>query len=225
MASGDEVFGERAAARYESWYATAEGRRADAEEKTVLSSLLDSFPGVGSVLEVGCGTGHFTRWLSDLGLAPVGLDVSAAMLEQAQALGGVPLVGGDGLHLPFAEDAFDLVVYITTLEFLERPRDALVEGMRVGRQGLLLGMLNRWSPLGLLRRLAALRRPTVYDAARFFGLAELGRLLRSVAMEDARIVWRQALLPRGWPRAPNCIPWGGFIGMALIADGGSQEVG
>ena len=81
-------FGERAAAYYEAWYETSEGRRADGLEKAVLGWLLQGFPGSGSVLEIGCGTGHFSRWLSDGGLAVVGLDLSPAMLAEAQAWGG-----------------------------------------------------------------------------------------------------------------------------------------
>jgi ubiquinone/menaquinone biosynthesis C-methylase UbiE len=222
LASAVEIFDERAASHYESWYETLEGRRADAEEKDALASLLDCFPRAGSVLEVGCGTGHFTRWLSAQGLAAVGLDLSAAMLAQAQALDGVTLVHGDSLGLPFADGAFDLVAFITTLEFLERPRVALTEALRVTHHGLLLGVLNRWSPLGLWRRLVGLIRPTVYEAARFFGLAELKRLLWSVAGEEAGIAWRIGLFPRGWPGGLAQMPWGGFIGMALVVDRGLQ---
>ena len=48
------------AARYEDWY-SGPGQRADALEKSLLKGLLADFPGARTVLEVGCGTGHFTR--------------------------------------------------------------------------------------------------------------------------------------------------------------------
>ncbi len=86
MISGNVAFDERAAAHYEAWYEMPEGHRADELEKAVLGWLLQGYPGWGSVLELGCGTGHFTRWLSDEGLAAVGLDLSAAMLAKAQAM-------------------------------------------------------------------------------------------------------------------------------------------
>jgi ferredoxin len=79
-----------------------------------------------------------------------------------------------------------------------------------------LGVLNRWSLLGLQRRLVGLFRPTVYDAARFYGVGELKRLLWSIAGERTRIVWRSTLFPRCWPWSQARLPWGGFIGMALI---------
>jgi ubiquinone/menaquinone biosynthesis C-methylase UbiE len=229
VTSGDVTFDERVVAHYEAWYETPEGRRADTLEKASLRQLLESFPRARSVLEVGCGTAHFTRWLSDEGLAAVGLDVSAAMLAQAQALNGVLLVRGDALRLPFADGAFDLTIFITTLEFLERPREALLEALRVARHGVLLGVLNRWSVLGLQRQLAGLFHQTVYAAAHFYGVGELKRLLRSVTSGKGHIVWHTTLFPRWWPCPQESLPWGGFIGMALLhpeahsGDSGSER--
>jgi SAM-dependent methyltransferase len=215
MGPGAVAFDEHIAAYYEAWYEAPEGRRADALEKASLCRLLGSFPGASSVLEVGSGTGHLTRWLNEQGLAAMGLDLSAAMLAQARMLDGALMVRGDACRLPFADGTFDLVALITTLEFLETPWQALAEALRVTRQGLLLGVLNRWSLLGLQRRLAGLLRPTVYDAGRFYGVGELRRLLQSVAGEEANIAWHTTLFPCGWPWPRMTWPWGGFIGMAL----------
>ena len=225
MEYADVTFDERVSAHYEAWYETVEGRQADELEKAVLGWLLQGFSGSSSVLEIGCGTAHFARWLSGQRLAAVGLDLSAAMLAEAQALDGVPLVRGDARRLPFADGALDLTALITTLEFLERPREALAEALRVARHGVLLGVLNRWSVLGLQRRLAGLSRPTVYDAAHFYGVGELKRLLRSLTGGKGHIVWRTTLFPRWWPRSQSRLPWGGFIGMALVVSDGFREVG
>jgi SAM-dependent methyltransferase len=222
------TFGEDVAAHYEGWYETPEGRRADELEKAVLDYLLQAFAQPDSVLEIGCGTAHFTRWLSDFGLAAVGLDLSAAMLAQAQVLDGIPLVHGDARRLPFADGAFDLTALVTTLEFLEQPRAALAEALRVARRGVVLGVLNRWSVLGLQRRLTGLFRPTVYDAARFYGVGELKRLATGgstllIAGKQTRVVWQSTLFPRCWPWPQARLPWGGFIGMVLIVCDGFQE--
>jgi len=216
MATG--VFGEEIAAHYEAWYETPQGRQADHQEKQLLRWLMGAFPGARTVLEVGCGTGHFTRWLRDEGFQAVGLDLSAPMLVQARALDGLPLVRGDAHRLPFADGAVDLVVLITTLEFLTHPREALAEALRVARRGLILGVLNRWSLLSLTRRVKGLFRPSVYSAARFYGVWELQRLVRSVAGPQASIIWRTTIFPCGIPRRPSSLPWGGFIGMAVVAD-------
>ena len=207
-------------AHYESWYETPAGRRADMLEKAVLGWLLQRLPHPTRALEVGCGTGHFSRWLSEQGQTVVGLDRSVAMLAQAQVLNTIPLVQGDAHHLPFADDTFDIAVLVTALEFLERPREALVESLRVARGGLILGVLNRWSVLGLQRRVTGLFRHTVYDEARFYSIWELKRLLRSVAGGRVHIVWRTTLFPRQWPWQQAPLPWGGFIGMTLVVEKG-----
>lgn len=220
MKSGDAAFDERVAAHYEAWYETPEGRRADELEKATSGWLLQGFPRLESALEVGCGTGHFSRWLSDQGLAVVGLDLSAAMLAEARALNGVPLVWGHARRLPFADRSFDLTALITTLEFLQQPQEALAEALRVAQHGVILGVLNRWSLLGLQRWLAGLFRRTVYNAAHVYGVGELKQLLRSVTGGKVHIVWRTTLFPRGWPWPKTGLPWGGFIGMALIVRDG-----
>jgi ubiquinone/menaquinone biosynthesis C-methylase UbiE len=217
------TFGERVAAHYESWYETPEGWRADALEKAILDWLLESVPRASSVLEIGCGTGHFCRWLNRRGLAVAGLDISAPMLAKAKVLDGVSLVQGNALCLPFADDTFDVAAFITTLEFLTLPRQALAEARRVARHGIILGVLNRWSPLGLQRRLAGLFRPTIYDTARFYGVGELKRLLWSVADDRSHVVWRTTLYPRVWPWAQMHLPWGGFISMALVPSPSGKE--
>jgi SAM-dependent methyltransferase len=70
-------------------------------EKDLLRWMLARFPSARSVLEVGCGTAHFTRWLEPQRLV-VGLERSAAMLREARRLrtegplsraAGVRLVG------------------------------------------------------------------------------------------------------------------------------------
>ena len=53
---------------YEEWYQTA-GRRADHLERALLGRLVPAFPQAQTALEVGCGTGHFTRWMTSQSLA------------------------------------------------------------------------------------------------------------------------------------------------------------
>jgi SAM-dependent methyltransferase len=202
------------AKHYEAWYA-GEGRRADVLEKRLLAKLLERFPEARSVLEIGCGTGHFTRWMADRGLEAVGIDASRAMLAEARAFGGSRYLRADAHALPFAEGSYDLAVLVTTLEFLRDPEAALAEAVRVARMGVLLGVLNRWSVLTLRYRLSA--KPLWLDA-RFFGPLELARLARRAAGGRAgRVWWRTTLWPiPGVGALP--LPWGGFIGLAVVLD-------
>lgn len=215
MGDRGSLFGKQVAAGYEAWYETAEGRRADAQEKAALEEALRTFRDIRSMLEIGCGTGHFTRWLDEGGRQAAGLDVAAPMLAEAHTQDRVPLVQGDARRLPFADHAFDVTLMITTLEFLEVPQAALAEAARVGRQGVVLGVLNRCSLLALRRRLKGLFQPTIYDEARFYSLGELARLLRAVAGKENRISWTTALFPSWWPWQKTRLPLGGFIAVAL----------
>lgn len=68
------------------------------------------------LLDVGCGTGHIIQDLGACvgGSSFVGLDVSSAMLEIANAntvgLSNVGFVEGDGFRLPFCDCVFDVVI-------------------------------------------------------------------------------------------------------------------
>jgi SAM-dependent methyltransferase len=182
-------------------------------EKNLLARLLASFPAARTLLEVGSGSGHFSRWLADSGLAVVGLESALAMLAEAQsAAGGATYLRGDGLTLPFARRAFDLVAFITSLEFIHDPQRALTEATRVARRGLILGVLNRWSLWAIRRRRSG---DPLWSAARFFAPGELASLARRAAGERAvEIVWRTALWPLpGLGDLP--LPFGAFIGMRV----------
>jgi ubiquinone/menaquinone biosynthesis C-methylase UbiE len=195
---------------YETWYETA-GRRADRLEKALLCWLLTRFSSPRTILEVGCGTGHFTRWFKEQGFQASGLDISALMLEKARHLDSLPYMRGDALALPFSWGSFDVVALITTLEFVPDPVQALTEAMRVAQYGLILGVLNHQSILG--RQLGREGGP-IWRAARFFKLAELVQEVRRVAGEAVTITWRTTL----WPVWPGMLPlpWGGVIGMAVL---------
>lgn len=192
---------------YEAWYQTA-GHRADQQEKALLKRLLSSFSAVRSILEVGCGTGHFTRWLGKQGRLAVGLDLSWPMLEEAKRLKSPTCLQRDALMLPFPSASFDLVALITTLEFLFDPARALAEAIRVARQGLILGVLNTQSRL---RQQYKLEAEPIWEVAHFFRPDELKLMIREVAGEKPRVVWQTTL----WPLWPGALPfpWGGFIGM------------
>jgi ubiquinone/menaquinone biosynthesis C-methylase UbiE len=195
---------------YEDWYRTT-GRRAGRLEKALLQRLLARFPQAHTILEVGCGTGHFSRWFRETGLQVTGLDLARPMLAEARRLGSLSCLCGNGLALPFSAGGFDLVALITTLEFVSGPAQVLAEALRVARQGVILGALNRHSVLGrLLRR----RGGPVWGVARFYTPDELVRLVyRAAGDTQIALDWRTTLWPL-WPTALP-LPWGAFIGMAI----------
>src|SRR5438445_8014714 len=70
---------------YEIWSRTYHEDRKltrDLDEQITRTMLQDCRS--KSILEIGCGTGKNTRWLSEIGDQVQGVDFSAAMIEQAQ---------------------------------------------------------------------------------------------------------------------------------------------
>jgi len=207
---GNPFVDPRVAADYECWYKTV-GRRAGRLEKALLAKLLALFPEAKTVLEIGCGTGHFTRWFASRGLRTVGLEASWAMLAEARRRCTGSLIMGDALRLPLRTDCCDVVVMITTLEFLGEPIRALREALRVAQRGLILGVLNRRSRMG--ERLRRGGGP-IWGTAHFYTPGELARIVQmALDGRHAAVTHRTTLWPL-WPRDLP-LPQGGFIGMAV----------
>lgn len=208
---------ERHAAGYEAWYATPRGRRADLAERALLERLLAPFAGARSALEVGCGTGHFTRWLAGRLPHVVGLDRAPAMLTQAHRRHpGLRLVQGDAQQLPVRSRAVDLGLFALTLEFLDDPAGALAEAVRVARRGVLVMALNRCSPGGLSRRWGPDARRPLLGQARDFTLGALRMLASTAAGARLRSLrWASALFVLGRADLSLRIPLGDVIGLAV----------
>ena len=210
------VFGEYVARDYETWYEQEFGRFASRQEEALLHQQLQRFPGASSLLEVGCGTGHFTRWFATQGLHVTGLDASPAMLEQACLRNGTNYLLGNAQALPFENQRFDLVALITTLEFVTDPVQALREALRVARQGLLLGVLNRQSLVETLRLLRGQHPAGVLAQAHRFSAKTLTCCVQQAAgTQPVRITWRTTIFPGHLPLGATRLPWGEYLGMSV----------
>ncbi len=211
---GARLFDAAVARRYESWFDTRAGRRAEPEERALLADLLEWLGNPACILEVGCGTGRFTRWLAGRGHRVVGLDRSPAMLAEARhSAPHLRLVHGDAHALPFKASDFDVVVFVTTLELLADPQAALREAARVARRGLVLGLLNRWSLAGPRR---ILRRRSVRAAGRLLRPGELRALVRQALGDrlDA-VTLRVGVGPPGLGWLARRVRLGEFMAMGL----------
>jgi demethylmenaquinone methyltransferase / 2-methoxy-6-polyprenyl-1,4-benzoquinol methylase len=88
------------------------------------------------VLDVGAGTGVSTEELTLAGAYAVGSDISLGMLRAGRDRRPfVPLLAGDALALPFADDTFDAVTISFALRNVTDPDAALRELARVTRPG------------------------------------------------------------------------------------------
>ncbi len=104
-----------------------------------LRACLDPLPGL-RVLDLGCGKGRFARRFEEAGASVVGLDLSAAMLNEAP---GLDRVRGSARRLPFASEAFDAVIAVEVFEHLTTINEVLDEARRVLRPGGLLAIIDK----------------------------------------------------------------------------------
>ncbi len=86
------------------------------------------------ILDVGCGSGGVLGLLQRYGQA-VGLDPYRTPLRLAADRGFRHLVRGDGVSLPFADGAFDLVTSLDVIEHIADDHAAATEIARVLRPG------------------------------------------------------------------------------------------
>jgi SAM-dependent methyltransferase len=138
------------------------------------------------VLDLGCRSGALTRHFLD-GNSVVGLDVDAAALEKAAALGIEPVQANVEEPLPFEDGSFDAVVAGELFEHLQFP-DALVAEIRrvLVAGGVLVGSVpNAFRLQSRLRFLGG--RPPEDDPThlRMFSPAVLRALL--AGFEDVQL--------------------------------------
>jgi ubiquinone/menaquinone biosynthesis C-methylase UbiE len=116
-----------------------ETRGADPQQQALRQAFLADipFPAGARVLDVGCGTGVLTRRLARLSTVEtvIGVDPAPALLERARELANdVPNISfqeADGRSLPFDDEAFDVVVFDSTLSHVPEPGRALAEAHRI----------------------------------------------------------------------------------------------
>lgn len=104
------------------------------------------FSQIISILDVGCGKGIFTYYLSNLAHT-IGLDISNSMLKENPCS---LLVQGDVQHLPFKDCQFDLVFSANLLHHVKDPLNTLKEMKRVSRKYIVLIEPNMFNPLMFL---------------------------------------------------------------------------
>jgi SAM-dependent methyltransferase len=219
------IFDEEAARSYDNWLQTPTGRYIDGREKGLMLDLIAPRGGE-QVLDVGCGTGDHLLLFRRKGCNVTGIDPSPHMLKRArEKLGNrADFHLGCAEDLPFSDNEFDIVTLITSLEFTRDPERAIAEAIRVCRGRVFLGVLNKYSCLGMLRRIRGARRPSIYNQARFFHIGSLNSIIRH-HLPGIRVHWGSVIfLPEGWygfgRRLEEAIPvmknpFGAFLGLSF----------
>ncbi|MCU0861053.1 MAG: class I SAM-dependent methyltransferase [Methanomassiliicoccales archaeon] len=153
------------------------------ERRDVFLSELAAIKGLalsGEGLDVGMGTGAFTRHLDNV----VGVDISRAMLLKSLPY-GIRCAQASAERLPFKDGSFGYVLMVTVLCFLEGPQGAISEARRVLRPGgrLAICSIARGSPWGERYELKARSGHALYSHARLFTAEEVRHLMEGARLE------------------------------------------
>lgn len=203
---------------YESYY-QKKYKRADELEKALLKKLLDTLGPTETLLEVGCGTSHFTRWFESLGLKCYGFDLSDLMLKEAKSLWPEgDLLRGESSFLPFKNNSFDIVAYVACMIYMLNPVKVIREASRVARKGIIFGLINKWS-LPTLRRIIQVKmgKNPYYKNAKFYSVIGMKRTLKDV-LGDKYIIpyWSTTVFPKIFGKVQSSFfPFGAFVGIAV----------
>jgi len=205
--------------RYDAWYDSPRGRWIGDTEYRLLIGLLRPAPGA-HILDLGCGSGYFTRRLARDGYRATGVDLDAEMIAFARAhrAGAEDYCVADALSLPYARRSFDYAISVTALCFVREEQRALAEMLRVARGRIALGLLNRHSLLYLQKGRGG--GTGAYRGAHWHRPAE-ARALLSAAGADAVELRSAVFLASGGALArmletalPARLPLGGFLALA-----------
>lgn len=216
----------RVASVYDQWYETAEGKMYDRLEKKAISRFLPPNVSGMKLLEVGCGTGHWSQFFATLGFEVTGIDISETMIKIARSKSpaNVSFHIADAHDLPFDDSRFDVTAAITTIEFVQDIESVLREMRRctVKPKGLILvGVLNASARINRLRRKIP---ESPYARAQWFTPGQISGLLGPLgrlSMEAVGFVprWKSVLRLSPFTDALGRmlhLPYGAFIGAKVL---------
>lgn len=212
--------------QYDAWYESPRGAWIGGIEYGLLDALLETRGGE-TMLDVGCGTGYFTRRFTQGGVVAwaAGADVDFSAVRYAAGRGGAAYVAADAHRLPFPDRSFDLVVSVTALCFMKDARQALAEMLRVARRRVALGLLNRRSLLWFGKGQHGGRG--AYRGAHWHTRSEAqslfaGQAVRSAVLRTAVMLPAGGRLARCLERPLHAILPGAGAFIAAVADVGRR---
>ena len=120
-----------------------------------MMAMIDFF-GIGSVLDVGSGTGFALLKLKEKmpHIRTIGVEPSAAQraIGYSKGLTTAELVDGDATKLAFPDDSFDLVCEFGALHHMPRPELAIAEMLRIARKAIFVCDGNNFGQGGTISR-------------------------------------------------------------------------
>ncbi len=179
---------DKAANSYDNWYSSRAGKMYDRFEKKAFDELLANYHGGKKLLEIGCGTGHWSEYFADNGFEVTGVDVSESMMKKAKEkqIPNTAFQVADGRKLPFEDDAFNVVSAVTVLEFSSDAEKILSEMVRcVKKNGtILLGLLNSLNSYNQKR---SENPSSVFSSAKMYNPGEINEIASNYGQTNIRV--------------------------------------
>jgi len=117
-----------------SWAANSREMWDEGSRKSIIPFFVEHIP-AGKVVDLGCGDGYGSLKLARAGFQVIGLDLSQEMIteaaEKTKNQDNLSFIQGDLTALPFETEEVDSIMAINSIEWTERPIDALKEIKRI----------------------------------------------------------------------------------------------
>jgi len=204
---------------------SAAGSYIFSRQKELILDLLAPHAGE-RLLDVGCGTGSYLKLFKEKGCAVTGIDTAAAALDIAREKLGrnADLQLGEAEDLPFSDNEFDVVTMINVLELTHNPQKAIAEAIRVCRNRIFIGFVNKNSFVGTRRQMKEMFGFSLAADIRFFSVGELKNMAEKIigapAIKWGSVIYLPAVvydffteLEEVFPMAKN--PFGAFAGVTF----------
>jgi len=145
------------------------------------------FNKVNRFLDIGCGVGWALKYCFNKGLKCFGFDISikAIGLTKKNLNPEIEILVADGKKVPFADETFDFVSSLGTIEHFSSPAKGLEEIERVTKKGgqILLVVPNSYWILSKFKLYKGTEQPQEMLAT----LGEWGRLIQKHKLEVKKI--------------------------------------
>jgi len=154
-----------------------------------LEAVKQLMPSDAYGLEVGVGSGKFA---TQLGIK-IGVEPSKAMAKKARTL-GIKVFEGVAENLPFENNTFDFILFVTTICFVDDIKKTFEEAYRVLKKDgvIIVGFVDKESEMGE-KYIAKKNKSKFYNIATFYSTDEVLKYLNDAGFCD--FTCKQTILP------------------------------